>query len=462
MKSVARGMIGVLVVVAMFVTACGRSGDGAEDASDEAPQGDGGSGDGGGRLADGEFGELGVVCQDGQSSGTPDQIGVSDTEIRVGTVTDKGSDARPGLTQEMYDTAVAFAEWCNEHGGINGRQLVVDDLDARLTEYPQRIEEACQNDFALVGGGAVFDNADNGQRVDCGLVNIPSYVVTPEARVADQQVQPIPIPVHQFPAQVFRRVQELHPGVSRFGVLWVDVPGTATVHDQTVEVVETLGYEVVWDQTYQALNETGWSTFVQNMREADVQVLEFVSEPDYLVSLLAAMETEDWYPEVITLEPNMYDDRLLEEAASSANTDIYLRNVFPLFDMDGEVPAIADYLELMETYNPEGRYPAMLGAQALSSFLLFATAAAECGDDLTRDCVLEAARGREGWTAGGLHAPTAPGNLEAPDCGLLMTFGPDGYAYDEEATDPTDGLFNCDEENQQELTRDYGVDPPDG
>jgi hypothetical protein len=313
----------------------------------------------------------------------------------------------------------------------------------------------------LVGGGAVFDNADNGQRVDCGLISIPGYVVTPEARVADLQVQPIPNPIHQWPAQQYLQIQEENPDITRYGVLWVDIPGPATVHEQVVEAVETLGFEVTYDHAYQAMGETGWQTFVQNMRDADVQAFEFVGEPEYLVSLLSAMETEGWYPEVITLQPNMYDERLVDEAAASANTTIYIRNNFPLFDMGDEVPAIADYIELMENYNSEGRYPAMLGAQALSSFLLFAKAATECGNDLTRQCVLDAAAATEGWTAGGLHSPMTPGNVEAPVCGLLMTFGNDGYAYDEEATAPTDGVFNCDEENQLQLTRDYGVEVPE-
>ena len=42
---------------------------------------------------------------------------------------------------------------------------MVDDLDAALTEYEARLTEACEQDFALVGGGAVFDEDPNGARV---------------------------------------------------------------------------------------------------------------------------------------------------------------------------------------------------------------------------------------------------------------------------------------------------------
>ena len=105
----------------------------------------------GSRLDQGSFGELEQVCSEGEP-GTTTEVGLTADEIRLGTVTDKGSAERPGLTQEMYDTAVAFAAWCNEHGGIGGRTVVIDDLDAKLFEYGQRVDEACQQDFALVGG----------------------------------------------------------------------------------------------------------------------------------------------------------------------------------------------------------------------------------------------------------------------------------------------------------------------
>ena len=102
------------------------------------------------------------------------------TRSSVGTITDKGFASRPGLNEEMYDAAVAFAAWCNEHGGINGRELVVADRDAALIDYNDRIIESCDEDFALVGGGAVLDDADNGGRVACGLPNIAGYVVSPD------------------------------------------------------------------------------------------------------------------------------------------------------------------------------------------------------------------------------------------------------------------------------------------
>jgi ABC-type branched-subunit amino acid transport system substrate-binding protein len=441
--------LSLTLVVALV--SCSRSGDesetgGDDEAGNETETTEAESG-GDSRLASGEFGDLGVVCQDGDASAASD-TGVTDTEIKIGLITDETAQESPGLNQEMYDTAEAFAAWCNEHGGINGRELVVERLDAALFSYGDRIADACNGDyFALVGGGAVFDDTDNGAREACGVPNLPAYVVSEVGRTAGLQVQPVPNPVGEFPLLTYQRVRELYPDATRYGVFWVDVGGVGLVHEQLVAAVESLGFSVDYDQVYAVANEQNWPTFVQNMQEADIQVVELIGEPNNMTALLQAMEVAGWYPEVITMQANMFDETFREEAASSIGTDVLLRSVFDFTQSNGET-GMDDYFELMETYNPDGKFPALLGAQSLSGFLLFAMAATECGDELTRQCLLDTAASMDGWTAGGLHAPTSPGNEDVPECAIIVQLTQDeGFVYNEEATDPSDGIYNCDPES---------------
>ncbi len=459
-----RHAIAVLAVLSLAVASCTRAAGETEVGGSAGPAPAGGEAGGteeptsGSRLDQGGFGELEEVCSEGEPGSTTD-VGLTADEIRLGTVTDKGSAERPGLTQEMHDTAVAFAAWCNEHGGIGGRQVVIDDLDAKLFEYGQRVGEACQQDFALVGGGAVFDAQDNGARVACGLINLPGYTVTPQARVGELQVQPVPNPVYSFAAHGYRWLLDAYPDVDKLGILWVNLDGPATIHAQTVEMAEQMGMEVVFDEQYRPIGETGWRGYVQKMRDEGVEAFEMVGEPENMVALQQAMQTEGWYPTFTVLQPNYFDAKFVEEGGTSVSEATYMRSPFPTFDMADEVPAMADYLELMERYNPEGK-TAMLGMQGLSAFLLFATAAKACGAELSRQCVLDQAAAQAAWTAGGLHSPQTPGNLVATECSLAIKVTPDGFEYDEEITGPNDGIYNCDPANVAELTADYGVPQP--
>jgi hypothetical protein len=411
-------------------------------------------------LDAGGFGDLAGVCHPGDGSGrSAGEVGLTDEQIRLGTLSDKGAAVLPGLNREIYDAAVAFASWCNEHGGIGGREVVIEDLDAKLFEFEPVINDACDRVFALVGGGAAFDDDPNDVRVGCDLINIPGFVVSARARAAPLQVQPVPNPVHQVRVGQFRRVAELYPeSLGGFGVMTANIPSTQLLRDQAVEAVESLGFDVVYSREYSAAGETGWRNFVAEMRDAEVKALEFIGDPSNFTALTRAMDIEGWYPEVIVQQTNFYDQRFVVEGGATAGNTL-VHSAFVPLELADQNKATADYLALMERYNPNGKV-ALLGMQAISAFLLFAVAAERCAAGLTRTCVLEAAQAQSGWTGGGLHSPQQPGNAVAGECFLFLEVGDGYFTYSEELTDPTEGIFNCRADNVLELQGDYGVDRP--
>lgn len=138
------------------------------------------------------------MCGPGDATGDTAQ-GVTGDSIQVGTISDPGFVGRPGLNQELFDASNVFVEWCNAAGGINGREIEIVERDAALTEFKQRITEACQEEFMLVGGGAVFDETGQEERLGCLLPDIPAYQVSPAARGADLAVRPLPTALDELP-----------------------------------------------------------------------------------------------------------------------------------------------------------------------------------------------------------------------------------------------------------------------
>jgi ABC-type branched-subunit amino acid transport system substrate-binding protein len=451
-----------LLVTLLIAAGCGRSDDKAQTASSSSSSGAStGSGSGssassssGGTLADGGFGDIEKVCSTGDAKGAT-ATGVTDTEIHVGTLTDKGSTIKAGLTKEMYDAAVAFTAWCNEHGGILGRKLVLDDLDAALFNYGTVITGACTKDFALVGGGAVFDDGDNGAREQCGLPNIAGYVVSAKARVAGLQVQPVPNPVYKFPVAGYRGAERVAPGgLQAYGVLTGNFASTQLVRDQAVEAVGQLGGKVVYSAEYNAQGESNWAPFVDDMKSKGVKILDYIGEPENMVALQKAMATAGFYPDVSILNANFYDTKYFQEGAATAK-NTYVRTQFVPFEEAADNKATQDYLDLMKQFNPSGKVAA-LGVQGVSAWLLFAKAATECGSQLTGTCLIEKAK-VTGWTGGGLHAPDDPGTNTPSQCGLVLKLTETGFVADATATAPNQGKFNCSPDNVIDLKNDYGV-----
>ncbi|MEO7428902.1 MAG: hypothetical protein ABIY48_05920, partial [Acidimicrobiales bacterium] len=272
------------MLLLLVAAACSRS-DSTETGTESTTTTKASTGGDATALAKGGFGDLEAVCQKGTASGST-ATGVTDTEIHVGTLTDKGFTGAPGLNKEMYDAAVAFTSWCNEHGGILGRKLVLDDLDAALTEYEARVTDACEKDFSLVGGGAVFDEDPNGVRVACGLANIAGYVVSAPARNAKLQVQPIPNPLAKTSVgRYLAAARDFPEGIKSYGIMSANIPAVTLVRDQLVEVATSLGFKLAYQLEYAPAGESGWANFVADMQAKDIKVLEFVGQPIDLTSL---------------------------------------------------------------------------------------------------------------------------------------------------------------------------------
>lgn len=87
-----------------------------------------------------------------------DDVGISDTEIRVAVISDVDTPIQPGLFQKSVDAMEAWAKVVNKEGGIAGRKVVIDFIDSKLNPNETRnaIIKACADDFAMVGGQALF------------------------------------------------------------------------------------------------------------------------------------------------------------------------------------------------------------------------------------------------------------------------------------------------------------------
>lgn len=409
-------------------------------------------------LDGGGFGDLGVICSPAPEGATLTETdtGVTADSIQVSTVSDPGFPGRPGLNQELFDTAEAFSTWCNEHGGINGRQIELVKRDAILTQFQQRVIEACdEGDFMMVGGGAVFDDTGQVERLACGLPTVAGYVVTAAAAEADLTEQPIPNPANSLPVGDFKYLAEQFPDTTQsVAVLTGDLQTTITVAERYKEGVGQLGWNVVYDDQYPANGVASWRPYVESMKSAGATALIWVGEPvnlgKFMVEAQAVGLELDW----VRTDANHYDTKLLDEAGDAAD-GVYVRSVFaPFLDGSAEPGSASEqYVQLIDQY-VDGGITAYLGVQGLSGWLLFATAARDCGADLTRDCVFEKINSITEWTGGGLHAPIDQTSEAGPDCFDLFTV--EGGEFTLADISPNNGLYSCAAENVIALTGDYG------
>ncbi len=401
------------------------------------------------------FGSLSDVCGPGTAKGATAR-GVTDTEIRVGTVADPGFSGRQGLNQELFDSATVFTKWCNAAGGIAGRQIKVDLLDAKLTEYRARILEACENDFSLVGGGGVFDETGQKDRLECLLPDIAGFVVSTQARGSDLMVQVVPNPLDTLPVGDYKWLVKTFPdSVNKVAALTGSLPSTILVKDQAIEGAESEGMKVIYDAQYNPAGEPTWAPIAQAIKSKGIKGILWTGEPENLAKLEVGLADIGYKLDWIRADANHYDQKLqLTGGGSIANT--YVRStVFP-FEKASENPATMKYLDLYKKYLPEAKAKTYLGVQAFSAWILFAKSAKACGNHLTASCLLDEAKriGSTTWTGGGLHAAMNIREQKSSECFSILKANPKGFTLPDIGAN--DSIYNCVEGNILTLKGDYG------
>ncbi len=429
----------VVAVVALLAAACGaeREDDGSGVVPTSAPPTTTAPAEGSAEPV--RFGDLEFPCGPGDAAGATD-VGVTDGEIVIGYGDDAGSPVAPGTGHEMSDAIEALVERCNELGGIGGRPIRAQYYDAAVLDVATAVTQACADGvFMLVGQGWALDSQQEELRLECGLASVPAFAVSASFAHAPLAVQPVPNPADQTPTAGAALLAELYPAeILRSAVVYGNFAATQETTAKVLATYPTHGYEFVQELEYQIAGEDDWTPFVLQLRSAGAEAVYFsgVCLPSY--QALRQRAAVDGYEPVWFLEANAYEAQCAAANADGAMDRSFIRMVFlPLEEAD-VVPAVGDYVELLEA---SGGDRSLLGMQATSAFLLWATAASACGSELTRACVLEQARSVEGWTAGGLHVPTEPGANTVPTCGLLLELV--GTTY-RRAVPPEPGSVACD------------------
>lgn len=457
-----RGLTALFAVTVLAVTACsgsdsdsgsGESTTSAASSSSEPGTSDPGTTTPGTGDGAGDFGDLAAVCGPGTASGATDQ-GVSDNEIVVGTMSDPGNGIVPGLNQELFDAADAFVGWCNDAGGILGRRIVLNKRDAKLLEPGPRMVEACQSDFMLVGNGVALDDTVVEARNGCGLTEIVAFTVSPRAGRAEGSIAAnVNSDWMSHLTGILRRIKETDPEVlGSFGMLNNQNAALNTQGKRNAQAAVDLGYtQTYYEETPIAVDN--WRTYAENIKKAGVQVLSTQNTPENTASLMRAMADVGYFPKYLVVEANHYNPKFLEEAGDTvAQTTVLINSYLTPFELAAENPATKQYIDLLKKY-PDAE-PRAIGVNAFSAWLLWATAARDCGSDLTRACVMGRAGSATGWTGGGLHAPDTPQNSSGANgpCFLAMRATTDGFVVDTGLTAADSGIFNCNPANAVQVT----------
>ncbi|MGV9744244.1 ABC transporter substrate-binding protein [Rhodococcus zopfii] len=434
--STASKLVAGLAAVLVVTSACAsdREGDAVVSAGSPSAAGEADP------ASDAMFGTLESPCGEGDATGVTDQ-GVSDTEIRIGYGDDRGYVKSPGLNKEMSDAVGAMIDWCNAQGGINGRQIVGTDYDAAMTQANTVMQNACASEFMLVGHGFAMDQTAEQTRVACNLAAVPGFTVSPDAANGPMTYQGVPFPVDFANGSQWFQLAEMHPElIDKFDIVDSTMPTIISANTKVRSVAAAAGFKLKnCGVTLNYEGESSYVPFAEKFKECGVEGLWTSRSPvPGEFNFIKALDQVGIDP-IFMGEATWYGDAVRSWNKESGLLDnLHSGMTFQMLENADSVPAVKKYVELV---TEKGGKTALLGMQATSSFLLWATAAKECGSDLTRQCMINELSQIHEWDGGGLHAVTDPGSNMPATCGLVVTLSGADYA---QAFPAETGTFKCD------------------
>jgi ABC-type branched-subunit amino acid transport system substrate-binding protein len=439
-------LIAVLAALVVVVAACSSDRDEPATTADDTDTTEASDAGGDGIPTD-SFGTLETPCGEGDGGPAGDQ-GVTEDQIVIGYGDDAGFPTSPGLSHETSDAIEAMIAWCNDQGGINGREIVGNYYDAAITNVTNAMTQACSEVFMLVGEAWALDSAQEETRVGCGLPAVPTYSVSPEFANGPLAVQPVPNPADIYTAGWAAQIAELFPEeVKSASVMYGNFAATIDTKDKVVQTFDDFGFEFLdCPIEYNIAGESDWKPFAQRLSDCGAEVVYYSGQPYPNMQNLLDDAAQVGYSPIWLVDLNAYLRSFAEWNATGNGDNVYLRTAFYPFEQADDVPALQQYLDIVEA---NGGDTSLLGVQSTSAFLLWATAADACGADLSRQCVLDELDGITSWEAGGLHTETNPGENLPPECGMLLKLEGTSWvqAYPEE-----EGEMVCNPEGNVELT----------
>jgi hypothetical protein len=428
----------LLCLLALGLVAGACSSDRGDDTSNAA-SGDSSTTVPAAQADNGKFGDLDSPCGKGDAKGATD-VGVTDTDITIGYGDDAGYQASPGLSHETSDAMKAFIGWCNDQGGINGRAIKGNYYDAKITDVVNAVTDACEaKNFMLVGQAWALDASQEQKRLECKLPSVPTYSVSADFAMAPLMKVGVPNPVDQVSAGFGAVMAKQFPAqAKKASLVYGNFSATLDTADKVRASYSKVGMSFSCDQQYNIGGEADWKPFAQKLKGCGTEVVFFSGQayPNGQ-NLIEAADQLDYHP-IWMFDANNYLESFSKWNTSGLGDKVYLRTAFPLLEQADKVPAVQQYLDIVEK---SGGDTSQLGEQTTSSFLLWATAAKACGTDLTRQCVLDQITKVKSWTAGGLHVETNPGDNVPPACVAVIKLQGTKFV---QAFPKAAGEFECD------------------
>jgi ABC-type branched-subunit amino acid transport system substrate-binding protein len=373
----------------------------------------GGGGSGGSSGGSGGSGAAGVKA--GSCAGFKNGPGMTKSMINIANVADVSGPV-PGLFQGVQQAMKAYVAYFNSSSSICGHKLSLESLDSQTSSGgdQQASTTACGNAFAMVGSMGAFDDGGAGTVTHCGIPDLRT-ASTEAARAAApvvfgaQSLNARYVPT--APADYYKRA---YPGVAtKAAFLYLNAGASSLNAKYEIKGWEHEGFKFLYTAGID-VTAFNYTTYVSKMQSLGVKYVQFVGAYQYAVRLAQAIKQQQNFHPLLILDPVGYDPGYVKSGGSAVEgTKIWINS--RTFEEAGSIPEMQTYISWLKRVAP-GAAPNYFGIFAWSAGKLFTQKAIELGGKLTRQSLIAALSGVDGWTGNGMFGPQHVGKKVTGGC----------------------------------------------
>lgn len=401
-----------------------------------------------------------------------DDVGITDTEIRLAVIADVDTSIQPGLFKKSVDAMKAWAKVVNKTGGVAGRKVVIDFVDSKLSPNETRnaIIKACADDFAMVGGEALFLNnvddmvaCENSAGEAIGIPDMPgnaldttqacspvTYVATGlGSYCATRDQHPQTYTVQQGDYRYYmKKYKDLHG-------IWTipaDLKATKNAVVPTAQAGVDLGIKKDGQGFYDIFSRDPQSAMTPIVQAIKTNNSTFAKNGGNKMADLRKEATLQGVNSVKVWGCNQacYDNLIVEQGGADVNDTQILLSTVPFYSEYKNNPTLKKLvsavggIENVDFNSVSSWVAALLFQDAVEK-------AIASGGTLSRQSLFDALKQETKFDADGIIGPTDIANKQPSPC-IVMTQIKDGKFV---RTYPTKvGVFDCNKKNIVELKLD--------
>jgi len=347
--------------------------------------------------------------------------GATDTEIKIGQTMPFSGPASAYAT--IGKTQAAYIKMINDQGGVNGRKITFIQYDDAYSppKTVEQVRKLVESDEVLLTFQVLGTPGNSAVQKYLNTKKVPHlFAATGASRFSDPKHYPWTIgfnPNYFVEGRIYGQyIIKNHPN-AKIGILYQnDDLGKDYVNGLKAGLGDKAASMIVAEVSYEVSDPTIDSQIIK-IKDAGADLFFSASTPKQAAQAIKKIAELNWHP-VHILDINATSvGAVMKPAGLEASKDVisvgYAKD--PLDPTWKDDPGMKKYFDLMAKYYPDGDKDSFFNVYGYITAQLLVHVLKECGDNLTRENVLDQAT----------HLKNVQLDLTLP--GILYNTTPDDY-----------------------------------